>query len=573
MKKRLARIVQQLSDENTQHCHNHAHAVVNYLIYNEISNHSISDPLPEIQSSTGKYGVNAIMKHIGEASNHLHSGYHHLLTSSKGYLDRITKVREILQFMEQHPTEFISWILWQRSTYANSHFAREWEVNFWYVDNLMRGVHAVYFGDQLPCFLRAISETEFRDAIDIVKRSFGDELTDSQQRFVEKLESIDQKLKAKIVDFKFIPTGWNHLKLWVDTNGFHRSWMSVFRRVLSQVYLLDYKRMINEVKTAKVIELLRIPFQNLNKKKLPYLMVSGPKYVIRRENNEKSLEKLRHQGYFELNFKFLEDKWSDAIVVRVKPSRKMRKIIHNEIELRSMILLPERSNDVDIQLIFSGTVDAFIATDHLKNRLSVDATESIGIDLNRRGEYAVVSSLDVTIPDEILKQSKRWDHTLERIQYLQSLMNRTPNSWKERIYQMQINELYQRKRNLRKDYHLRLANWVGQQLVSSGAEKLVIEDLNLRTYGTKGALAKAIESMADDTSLYAREVLAVRKFTGKEVDLQKIPAYNSSRIHVDCGGIVKRDMDNYDIAPCERCHEMVNTHKNAALYLVRSTKP
>jgi hypothetical protein len=385
--------------------------------------------------------------------------------------------------------------------------------------------------------------------------------------------ALTQKLKAKIVDFKFIPTGWNHLKLWVDTNGFHRSWMSVFRRVLSQVYLLDYKRMINEVKTAKVTELLRIPFQNLNKNKLPYLMVSGPKYVIRRENNKKSLEKLRHQGYFELNFKFLEDKWSDAIVVRVKPSRKMRKIIHNEIELRSMILLPERSNDVDIQLIFSGTVDAFIATDHLKNRLSVDATESIGIDLNRRGEYAVVSSLDVTIPDEILKQSKRWDHTLERIQYLQSLMNRTPNSWKERIYQMQINELYQRKRNLRKDYHLRLANWVGQQLVSSGAEKLVIEDLNLRTYGTKGALAKAIESMADDTSLYAREVLAVRKFTGKEVDLQKIPAYNSSRIHVDCGGIVKRDMDNYDIAPCERCHKMVNTHKNAALYLVRSTKP
>ena len=112
-------------------------------------------------------------------------------------------------------------------------------------------------------------------------------------------------------------------------------------------------------------------------------------------------------------------------------------------------------------------------------------------------------------------------------------------------------------------------------MVSSEVETLVIEDLDVRTYGTRGALARAIESMADDTSLYAREVLAVRKFTKKDIKLQNVSAYNSSKIHVDCGGSLKRDIskNQYDIAPCNRCKKMVNTHKNAAIYLVRSTKP
>ena len=79
--------------------------------------------------------------------------------------------------------------------------------------------------------------------------------------------------------------------------------------------------------------------------------------------------------------------------------------------------------------------------------------------------------------------------------------------------------------------------------------------------------------MADDTSLYAREVLAARKFTDRDIKLKKVSAYNSSKIHVDCGGTLKRDRDSYDIAPCSGCGEMVNTHKNAAIYLVRSTKP
>ncbi|MFV2015301.1 MAG: hypothetical protein ACC656_07735, partial [Candidatus Heimdallarchaeota archaeon] len=171
VKKRLASIVQQLSDINTEHCNRHAEAVVNHLLKNDIENQCISDPLIETKSGKGKYGVNAVMTEIGDASNHLHSAYHQLLTASKGYIDRINKLHEIFNWMNDE--EFIKFILWNRSTYANSYFAKKWKVSFWYVDNLMRGVHAKYFTlASLPCFLREITTTEFVQGIDRLRASF-----------------------------------------------------------------------------------------------------------------------------------------------------------------------------------------------------------------------------------------------------------------------------------------------------------------------------------------------------------------------------------------------------------------
>lgn len=109
VKKRLAAIVQQLSDENTKHCEKHALEVVNHLIDLDINNHCIMDPLPKINGGKGKYGVNELMKKIGNAKNHLHSGYHQLLTSCKGYIDRVNKFKDIFEFMEDNPVEFVSW--------------------------------------------------------------------------------------------------------------------------------------------------------------------------------------------------------------------------------------------------------------------------------------------------------------------------------------------------------------------------------------------------------------------------------------------------------------------------------
>ena len=195
--------------------------------------------------------------------------------------------------------------------------------------------------------------------------------------------------------------------------------------------------------------------------------------------------------------------------------------------------------------------------------------EAIAIDVNRRGEYAIVTSLGLSIPDEINKINQRLDKISDKIiPHFQSLIKRTTNEFKKIKHQFLVSLLYDRKKDLRTDYHRRLIEWLGCQMGSSKAETLVIEDLNCHTYGTKGALAKAIESMADETSLYAREVYAISIHDDRNCKLVTLDARNSSRIHVDCGGQLKRDFENYDFAPCSKCKQKVNTHANAASFLL-----
>ncbi len=87
---------------------------------------------------------------------------------------------------------------------------------------------------------------------------------------------------------------------------------------------------------------------------------------------------------------------------------------------------------------------------------------------------------------------------------------------------------------------------------------------------TRGAFARAISSMADDTSLYAREVLAIN-LAGVKCKLHFVNPYHTSTKHANCGGKIKRTSENYDIAPCILCSKMVNTHLNAAINLASST--
>ena len=92
----LADIVEELSDENLKHARKYSKEILNYLIDNKIENLAISAPLPKITVGKGKFGVNELMTHIGIANNHLHSSYHLMANSAKGYLDRVFKFQKIL---------------------------------------------------------------------------------------------------------------------------------------------------------------------------------------------------------------------------------------------------------------------------------------------------------------------------------------------------------------------------------------------------------------------------------------------------------------------------------------------
>ena len=580
---RLATIVEELSNESMEFCSTYIDDVLQYFL-GEV-NPRITDNIEIIDSESGKFGINAIMTQLNEkyqsddgksaniAANHLHSAMHLLSGSTKGHYNRITKLIEVLSWLDQHPEEMMHYLLWGRSTYLNNVFAKYWKTTFNWVDNLMFGVWKRFFSKHtLPEILPKVSPLDFLPHLDrLIVDVSAEEETPRRKSFIKRLHFIKNNVTK--LDLSSIPSGWKESKQWIAEQQLPKyktsAWAAVVRSVISRVYVSENKfdTLIRTLRTAHVSDLLNTPFKN-KLKKLPYLMVSGPKYVVRRKNNKQSLEEMRNKGYFSLTFKELRSpRWKDALTVRVRASRKMREIIKYErVKLRSMIILPPKgpARDVDVRLIFEGPREVFIATKHLKKIQKVNKREQIGIDVNRRGKYAVVSSFNTDIPQEIDILNQRWTKVLAEIQYLQSLMDK---GIKPMIYEQILELLFQRKINLRREYHLLLVNFVGQQMVSADAQTLVTEGLQVSTRGKKAALAKAIESMPDGIGLYAREVFAVSLYTGRDCNLHTENPFGSSKFHVGCGGVLQRDKYNYDIVPCKKCGKMVNTHHNAALYI------
>ena len=51
---------------------------------------------------------------------------------------------------------------------------------------------------------------------------------------------------------------------------------------------------------------------------------------------------------------------------------------------------------------------------------------------------------------------------------------------------------------------------------------------------------------------------------GYDIQLEVVPPYHTSSHHYGCGGVLARSSGQYDIAPCKKCSQKVNTHDNAA---------
>jgi hypothetical protein len=315
------------------------------------------------------------------------------------------------------------------------------------------------------------------------------------------------------------------------------------------------------------------------------------RYFIKRLGNNKQLtECMRRDGKFVLLFQQRESpRWADALEIVVPVTDKMEQILeHPDVVLSWIRLMPPRGSTqkIDVQLTFKGPLEAFISTKHLEQPLETPTIQeqlsddlvplggqgehsALTIDLNRRGIYAAVTNLGLEIPEEIQSIGRNWEVVEDEIGHYQHLIE-TSTPKRADTYKGIKAEKTRRVVNLRKDYHQRLVNWIGRQLLAIQSTILVLEDLDTNTRGTRGALAKAITQMADDFALFTRELLSLEMYTGDEYTLHTFSPYHSSSVHVGCGGKLVRDpsKEEYDIAPCQACGRYVNTHYNAALWLL-----
>jgi len=70
--------------------------------------------------------------------------------------------------------------------------------------------------------------------------------------------------------------------------------------------------------------------------------------------------------------------------------------------------------------------------------------------------------------------------------------------------------------------------------------------------------------MPDSLFIYKKAVWLASLELGYNVQLEEVLPHHTSTTHFGCGGILARGRDQYDIAPCKKCGQQVNTHINAA---------
>jgi transposase len=129
----------------------------------------------------------------------------------------------------------------------------------------------------------------------------------------------------------------------------------------------------------------------------------------------------------------------------------------------------------------------------------------------------------------------------------------------------ELNRVYTRRSRILREILRRLPFFLAAVIVKHHSRILKIEELNVDPTGTKGALAKAIYTMPDNSFIYEKAVWLASSELGYDVNLEQVKPFHTSRLHNVCAGVLDRNSDHYDYAYCNNCGLKVNTHFNAAL--------
>ena len=128
----------------------------------------------------------------------------------------------------------------------------------------------------------------------------------------------------------------------------------------------------------------------------------------------------------------------------------------------------------------------------------------------------------------------------------------------------ELERVYTRRSRILREITCLLPHFLAAVMVKKKCKVLKIERLTVDSTGTRGALAKAIYTMPDSLFIYKKAVWLASLELGYDVQLETVRPYHTSTIHYGCGGLLTRQKGQYDVAPCKKCGQKVNTHANAA---------
>ena len=294
-------------------------------------------------------------------------------------------------------------------------------------------------------------------------------------------------------------------------------------------------------------------------------------YVITRQGNAQEVtDQIKKQGRTELGF---PSKGKQKLTAQVHFPPKVVEYIQNGASIKvfqvSSGQAPRFKPRVDV--VLEGVHACFHSTKLLHRYLATIPANKMtimGLDINRLGQYMVIFNIPVSLPPDLLNLAEQYDHLSTKvIDELNRGFLRKRKEYDSRgscKLKSELNRVYTRRHHLLREITRRLPHFLAAVMVKKQTKVLKIERLTADPTGTKGALAKAIYTMPDSLFIYKKAVWLASLELGYDVQLETVSPYHTSTVHYLCGGVLTRQKGQYDVAPCKKCGQHVNTHSNAA---------
>ncbi len=541
-------------------------------------------------------------KVVGMNPNIVESAFHWLYIAVKGKIDKEQKVQGLLNFLLKNPQQLVEWVIFGRSPYTERSLENYWKLKRRYVINLL--THSRTQADsywrkkkttiyssatiQLNNILPSCTQQDILQAIDDAlfyythEFSNPSQLTKNKQAFLNKLQLIKQEEKI-VVPFltSWInspqPSRWKSLKnlsqqLAQVLGKPTRKLFSAVRLIVVFTLFDHYMQSVPQlVKTLPVEQVVPPPFKRKKKGRLPIKLLMKKDYVITRQGNASELTKqIKKQGTTILGFPQQSKKLSTAQVL-FPP--KVLEYLHNGAVIKVFQIssgsAPSFKPRVDV--VLEGTHDCFHSfklLHHYLPQISGRKKKVLGVDINRLGKYMLAFNTSIPLSLDLLKLASRYTHLSNKVlpELNRGLLRKRKEYDSHSCCKLQgeLNRVYTRRSRILREITLLLPHFLAAVLVKKKCQTLKIEQLTADATGTKGALAKAIYTMPDSLLIYKKAVWLASLELGYDVQLEVVNPQYTSSLHHGCGGFLVRGPGQYDLSPCKKCGQKVNTHDNAA---------
>lgn len=535
-----------------------------------------------------KYFTRKLCKKIGRSPNIAESAFHWLYIAVKGKVEKEKKVQALLNFWQKNPQQAIEWIIFGRSPYTESSFQKYWKLKRRYIINLLTSSRRqldsflrknnkdyrnnfLKFNDTLPSITYHEVVQSIEDALEYKNQEFDqlEELSSNQERFQSKLELL-VKHKDKVASFI---VSWINIKQksrWksleetakeinLSLGKKKRKLFSAIRLIIVFALFDDLWKTVPQLLTSTQPEkVVPLPFKRKKKGKLPIILLMNKKYVISREGNAAELTNLAiSRNWLKLDFprkskaKFSAKVWFPDKVLEYMNNGAIIKVFQV-----SSGEAPSYKFRVDV--ILEGTHDCFNSTkllDYYLTSIPKGLLSTIGVDINRLGEFMISLNINVDLPIDLLLLAEKYLHlrekTLPELNKGLSKYRKQKNSKYYCKLKGELRRVYNKQRNILQEIVRRAPFFLAAVMIKKKCQVLKTEELQFDPSGKKGALAKAIYSMPDSYHIFEKAVWLASKRLDYSVKFVQVSPHNTSRLHHSCNGIINRSTNNYDFASCK----------------------